>query len=287
MKHKCEVCSLVISTKQSLNIHLKEEHTLDPLVKWSGGKKDEIKNFIDFIPKKFETYIEPFVGGGSLFFHLRPEKAVINDIHPELISFYNCIKNGYSKDIYEFMKANPNEEKTYYKIRSEDDEDESEISKACRFYYLRKTCFRGMMRYNKKGKFNIPFGKYKTINFEALLNTKYTDVLKNTQIFNKDFEYIFENFNSKNNFMFLDPPYDSPFTDYGYCNFDREKHRILADLFKKTSIKCMIILGKTEFILELYKGYIKGSYYKKYRFKIHSNRVGEEIDNEHLIITNY
>ncbi len=265
---------------------------LHPLIKWSGGKKDEIKHFEKYIPKDFDTYLEPFVGGGSVFFHLRPEKAIINDIHPELIAFYKAIKDGNSQKIYDFFEQNPNNPETYYKIREEDclpdgTLEENELYTACRFYYLRKTCFRGMSRYNKKGKFNIPFGKYKNINYSSLLNPEYKDVLSNTEIYKESFEWVFENFNDEKNFMFLDPPYDSPFTDYGYCKFDRENHRVLANYFKTTNIRCMIILGKTDFIMDLYKGYIKGEYSKKYKFKIHSQRVGSEIDNEHLIITNY
>ena len=87
--------------------------------------------------------------------------------------------------------------------------------------------------------------------------------------------------------MFLDPPYDSEFTDYGYCSFGKEEHKKLANFFINTDIRCLMIIGKTPFIEELYKGYIIGEYEKKYRFKIHSNRIGDEINNKHLIIANY
>ena len=87
--------------------------------------------------------------------------------------------------------------------------------------------------------------------------------------------------------MFLDPPYDSEFTDYGYCKFGKEEHKKLADLFKSTSIKCLLVIGKTDFIVSLYKDYIVDEYDKKYRFKLHSGRVGDEINTKHLIIKNY
>ena len=87
--------------------------------------------------------------------------------------------------------------------------------------------------------------------------------------------------------MFLDPPYDSKFTDYGYCSFDKQKQEELAQCFKNTKIKCLMIIGKTPFIENLYQGYIVGEYPKKYRFKLHSNRVGNEINTNHLIIKNY
>lgn len=259
--------------------------SMKPIVKWSGGKKDEIKMFQDHIPV-YDTYIEPFVGGGSLYFHLAPKKAVIADVHDDLIAFYKSIKDGKSSKIYEFMKENPNEETNYYKVRDEM-EIKDELDRAKQFYYLRKTCFRGMLRYNKNGKFNIPYGRYKTCNCEDLNNKGYENLLKNTDIIHGSFTEVFEKYNNEDNFMFLDPPYDSEFTDYGYCKFGKEEHKQLAECFKQTKNKCLMIIGKTDFIVELYKDYIVEEYDKNYKFKIHSKRVGKEIDKKHLVIKNY
>jgi DNA adenine methylase len=259
---------------------------LKPLIKWSGGKSDEIKQFSKYFPTQYTKYIEPFVGGGSVFFHLNPDSAVISDVHTELIDLYRCIGEGQMRKIHKFMEMTPNDEETYYRVRDEMP-IENELDNAQRFYYQRKTCFRGMMRYNRNGKFNIPFGKYKTINYSDLLNREYEDLLKKTVILNKGFEYIFENYNDENHFMFLDPPYDSEFTDYGYCRFGKEEQRKLAELFKATKIKCLMVIGKTDFIEELYRGYIVDEYDKKYRFKLYDNRIGDEINTKHLVIKNY
>lgn len=259
---------------------------LKPIIKWSGGKKDEIKSFIEYIPSDIDTYLEPFIGGGAVYFHVNHNKCVISDVHKELTDFYKSIKKGKSQDIYDFMKESKNEESAYYDIRDNMNVD-TELENAKRFFYLRKTCYRGMMRYNKKGGFNIPFGRYKTYNYEEILNKSYEEILGNTEVFNESFEYIFNNYNDKNNFMFLDPPYDSEFTDYGYCKFGKEEQKKLAECFKNTNIRCLMIIGKTEFISELYKDYIVGEYDKRYRFKLHSGRVGDEINNQHLIIKNY
>jgi DNA adenine methylase len=239
----------------------KQSNHLKPLIKWSGGKSDEIKMFEKYFPGHYNQYIEPFVGGGSVYFYLNPENAVISDVHTELIDLYRSVGQGKSQEIYEFMKNNPNDETTYYKVRDEM-EINSELDNAKRFYYQRKTCFRGMLRYNKNGKFNIPFGRYKTINYDDLTNKEYEFLLSRTEILNKDFEYIFENYNDENNFMFLDPPYDSEFTDYGYCQFGKEEQKKLALLFKNTKIKCLMVIGKTKFIEELYSGYIVEEYEK-------------------------
>jgi len=287
----CNVENVIISNIQETQQlkplkPLKPLKQLKPLVKWSGGKGNEIKQFEKYFPSEYDTYIEPFIGGGSVYFYLAPKKSVISDVHSELVDFYQSISDGKSKEIYDFMVNTPNDEETYYKVR-----DKMTISSildnAKRFYYQRKTCFRGMLRYNKEGKFNIPFGKYKTINYNELLNKDYEDLLKNTEIKNTSFEYIFEKYNDENNFMFLDPPYDSEFTDYGYCKFGKDQQKKLAELFKETKIKCLMVIGKTKFIEELYKDYIVDEYDKKYKFKLYAGRIGSEINTKHLIIKNY
>lgn len=256
-----------------------------PLIKWSGGKRDEIKQFERYIPP-FEQYIEPFVGGGALFFHLHPQKAVIADVHIDLIDLYRSVGNNQSGDIKTFMEQHPNNETEYYKVRDAFTPT-TPLERACKFYYERKTCYRGMLRYNKKGKFNIPFGNYKTVSWNELDNPQYTDLLQRTTILHASFEEIFRDYNDPSNFVFLDPPYDSIFTDYGYCSFGQDHHRRLAECFKTTRNKCMMVIGKTPLIEELYRGYIVAEFDKKYAFKLHSGRIGDEINTKHLIILNY
>lgn len=275
----------VISDVMASSINDTEIH-LSPLIKWSGGKSDEIKKFKSHFPSEYNIYLEPFIGGGSVYFYLNPRNAVITDVHRELIDLYTSIKNGHSNEIYNFMNQNSNLEETYYRVRDQM-EINSPLDNAKRFYYLRKTCFRGMLRYNKDGKFNIPYGKYKKINYSDLNNNAYQELLQRTEVINTGFEHVFQHYNDDNNFMFLDPPYDSEFTDYGYCKFGKEEHRRLATLFKETRIKCLMIIGKTDFIEELYRDYIVDEYEKKYKFKIYAGRVGDEINVKHLIIKNY
>jgi DNA adenine methylase len=279
-KEDDKISNTIITNKSNEIKHLK------PLIKWSGGKSDEIKMFEKYFPKHYTKYIEPFVGGGSVYFYLNPVNAIISDVHSELIDLYKSIGDGKGQEIYDFMKQSPNDENTYYKVRDEMKINDA-LDSAKRFYYQRKTCFRGMLRYNRNGKFNIPFGRYKTINYSDLKNKNYEYLLSKTEILNEGFEYVFETYNDENNFMFLDPPYDSEFTDYGYCQFGKEEQKKLAELFKNTKIKCLMIIGKTNFIEELYKDYIVDEYDKKYRFKLYAGRVGDEINTKHLVIKNY
>jgi DNA adenine methylase len=278
-KTKEELIELVNNITNQ-HIHLK------PLIKWSGGKSDEIKTFEKYFPREYDLYIEPFIGGGSVYFHLSPQRAVINDIHNDLVDLYRSIGSGYAKDIYDFMQANANDETTYYRIRDHM-QVTTPLENAQRFYYQRKTCFRGMLRYNKDGKFNIPFGKYKQINYSDLLNENYHSLLARTEILNQSYQYIFDNYNDENTFMFLDPPYDSEFTDYGYCQFGKADQEKLAQCFKETKNKCLMIIGKTDFIVNLYKDYIVDEYDKAYKFKLYGKRIGDEINTKHLVIKNY
>ncbi|AGE50805.1 adenine-specific methyltransferase [Paramecium bursaria Chlorella virus CVB-1] len=260
---------------------------MKPIVKWSGGKGDEIPQFENHIPDDCSTYVEPFVGGGAVFFHAGNnfEKRVICDVHTELTAMYQTIADGNIDAIYDFMSSHPNDEETYYKVRAWNPTEQIDI--ASRFYYLRKTCFRGMSRYNKSGGFNVPYGRYKTCNYEALKDASYENLLKDTTVMTCSFDDTFAKYDDPSNFIFLDPPYDSTFTDYGYCKFGQEEHIRLADLFKKSKSKCLMVIGGTDFIRGLYDGYIVGEYEKKYRFKILNGRVGDEINTKHLIIKNY
>ena len=163
----------------------------------------------------------------------------------------------------------------------------SNLDVANRFFYLRKTCYRGMIRYNKEGKFNIPFGYYKKIDYSCLLNNKYFKLLQSTKILNQDFKKIFETYDSTENFMFLDPPYDSVFNSYSGSKFKQLEHKTLFNCFKKTKNKCLLTIGKTDFTKELYKDYICSEYTVNYAIKIHSNRIKHNSITKHLLIKNY
>jgi DNA adenine methylase len=140
-----------------------------------------------------------------------------------------------------------------------------------------------MLNYNKNGNCNVGYGYRKNCTFTDLKNEKYVDVLKNTTILNSGFEYVFENYNVQNNFMFLDPPYDCKITDYGYCAFGKEEHKRLAECFKATNIRCLMVIGKTHFIEGLYDGYIVEQNGKTYDF----NTINKNVEGAiHLIIKN-
>lgn len=259
---------------------------MKPIIKWSGGKRKELEILKSWYPTKWKLYVEPFAGGASAFFDLEPKKAILSDTHKELINFYVQLKKGNGQIIHKLMSKYKNNEEDYYFIRDQF-QPKNDIEKAFVFFYLRKTCYRGMLRYNSNGKFNIPFGRYKTYSYDELLNQKYVNIFKNTQILVEDFNFIFERFNNKNNFFFLDPPYDCVFKKYGANQFGRREHEQLANWFKTTKNKCLLVISETDFIKKLYEGYIKTKYKKNYAFKIHSGRVSQNINKNHLVIVNY
>jgi len=270
---------------------------LKPLCKWSGGKRDEIETFSKFYPKNFNRFIEPFVGGGAVFFDLNFDGPnVINDVHPELINFYKQIKLGNAEKIFEILKTFGSGEYDYYKVRGggkklpsdfEIFQPKNDIDEAARFLYLRKSCYRGMLRYNKNGKFNVPWGRYKSLNFNDIIDPEYTNLLSKTEIMEGDYKLVFEKYNQPDDFYFIDQPYDSTFNDYGGDNFTKTDQIELFEKFRNTQSKCLMIVGGSDFIREIYGDYIKFEYPKQYAFKIHSGRVGEEINVNHLVITNY
>lgn len=283
-----------------------------PVLKYRGGKLNEIKYFKKYIPKEFDTYIEPFVGGGAVFFYLEHKKNIINDINNKLMTFYKQLKYDYPRmrkeldylqDVYdknqseyEAQKAvvggdyvvNRNEE-LYYEMRHLFNYPNGKWLEGTVYFFINKTSYSGMIRYNAQGEYNVPFGRYKNFNTK-LIADKHHELLTRTEIYNTDFEKIFK-MAKPEDFMFLDPPYHSAtFHDYGNCiksdenGFDESEHRRLAEAFKKLKCKALMVIGETELISELYKDYIVDEYGKNYSVNIR-NRFKNSA--KHLIITNY
>lgn len=257
---------------------------LKPIIKYSGGKGSEIDTIKPFIPDKINTYIEPFIGGGALYFYLNNDKNIINDINPKLINLYNTIKNNNELIIRE-LKTLENTEECYYEIRKMyNNKIDLKYDEATIYMYINKTCYRGLIRYNQKGEFNVPFGHYKTYHPWDYINEDHINLLKNTEVYNYDFAKIF-NMAGKGDFMFLDPPYMSSFSSYTPDGFTEEDQRRLAECFKKSKANCMMVISDLGIIRELYKDYIVYEYDKTYAVNIGSNF--EPVTAKHLVICNY
>lgn len=367
---------------------------MQPLIKWPGGKSSEIEYIQDIIPT-YDRYVEPFCGGAAVYFHLEPQKAIINDISQNLTDFYRLIKNRdqtfkdsmydlnimwdkikvrakkdvkilidlfklyksekidkdkikanlistahelvsdehnyiIDKDLLEkeikrtlidkFFRTYKNEIKNQQELSLLDLEDnlltgiasgiymavrsrfnqlekmkdisEADYSKKIAyFYFIREFCYGSMFRYNRNGDFNIPYGGkgYNHKDYKKKLDTIFSEhtinLLQNTEIYCGDFEEIFNELN-ENDFMFLDPPYDTDFSDYENKSFDKKDQKRLAKVLEKTKSKFILIIKNTPFIYSLYnKECFKVKSFENHYAYCVKNRNNRKV--EHLIITNY
>ncbi len=366
-----------------------------PLIKWPGGKTREIRYIKHLIPP-YERYIEPFFGGGAMFFYLRPQKAVINDISKDLTDLYSLIKeqdldfkrylNAYCAlfsgllsacdehygdiaSVYRQMKERPetigepagllpiieqivhaldrcamedivldtdaykeqlctntldkmrrtikNEQKepfsdgdlkenlitglasgTYMYFRDiyndillgRDTRADKSYSSA-NFYFIREYCYGSMFRYNRKGEFNIPYGgmsynrKDLRAKVDGIFSPSTAELFAGTDIYCMDFEDLFSSIGlTENDFMFLDPPYDTDFSDYEGRAFTQKDQQRLAEALKKTKARFILIIKNTDLIYPLYKDDLHILCFDKtYSYNVRSRNQRKA---EHLIVTN-
>ena len=271
-----------------------------PFVKWAGGKRQILDKLKKLVPEDFNTYYEPFVGGGALLFDLAPENAVINDSNEELINVFNvlCNEKKYSKMCRYLNKfERKHDEEFYYEIRNIDRNKKkfnklNDSKRAARTIYLNKSCFNGLYRVNSKGEFNVPFGKKTKVNTydgENLLNVHSYLTLNNISILCTDFEDAVSTA-KEGDFVYFDPPYDSDtstFNSYTEDGFSKDEQRRLAKVFKELDekgVKVMLSNHNTTLIKELYKDY--NFYVIEAKRSINSN--GKKRGKvEEVIITNY
>ena len=366
------------------------------LIKWPGGKAREIKHIEGMIPS-FDRYVEPFFGGGAMFFFLKPKNALINDISNNLMDFYELAKRqdeefkGYLltyhklmtnlveccdekydaiKMVYVAMKKSyigedaaknmvseivkdvlawaydceigkvvldageleghvvravinklkrtiKNETKSQYtsedlkenlitgftsglymyfrdiynKLTLGKLENQTKAYRIANFYFIREYCYGSMFRYNKYGEFNIPYGgmSYNRKDFkgkiEEIFSKNVFEILRNTSIHKKDFADFIEIAElTEKDFMFLDPPYDTEFSDYEGLEFSKADQKRLSEVLEKTKARFILIIKNTEYIHSLYNGKFKIlEFDKQYTYNVRSRN---DRNTEHLIITN-
>jgi len=301
-----------------------------PFFKWSGGKRKEFHHVEELAPKQYDTFYEPFLGGGAVWLGLAPNKSVVGDFFDEVIMFYKTIGkhgDGFVKDVNNFSdtykkkitdnvddkykklidaklleQESPEREsqlkilrkaareqfgeagKLYYHWR--DGNHTSEYDLAKRFYILRCLSYGGMLRFNSQGKFNVPYGYYKT--FKKLEWSEDLQVLfDNTTFHNQTWQKTVST-STKNDFVFLDPPYTRQFKEYSADNvFGNKEHVELFEWFKSKQSKAMIILNKDEFTEGLYKNFIVKEYPFKYSVKYRDRLSGEDASTYHFVAINY
>ena len=271
-----------------------------PFVKWAGGKRQILDKLKKFVPEEFDTYYEPFIGGGALFFELAPKKAIINDSNKELMNVYKvlCDHDKYTKmcKVLNEYEANHSEE-FYYEIRNKDRNKTtfnrlSDYTRAARTIYLNKACFNGLYRVNSKNEFNVPFGKKTKVNtYEGsnLITVSNYLTMNDIKLLSTDFEEAVSSA-EKGDFVYFDPPYDSDtstFNSYTENGFDKEEQKRLAEVFKKLDEKGIYVMlsnHNTSLINELYKDYNIHIIEAKRNINANGKKRGKV---EEVIITNY
>ncbi len=246
-----------------------------PFVKWAGGKTQLLSQFEPFFPASFGRYIEPFVGGGAVFFYLfstgrlADKERVLIDSLEELINCYRAIQSRAGELIAELQRHEPHkhDKEYFYQVRAWDRvpgyAQRDEIERAARFLFLNRTCYNGLYRVNSRGEFNVPFGRHSNPTVCAADNLRAVSrALQGVVLLTGDFTRCLETA-AAGDFVYLDPPYDplsgtAHFTSYTSDGFGREDQRRLADLFReldRRGCKVMLSNSSTRFIRELYGGF--------------------------------
>lgn len=270
--------------------------TLKPFLKWVGGKRQLINQITTHLPKTFNNYYEPFIGGGALLFHLLPRQATISDINHELINVYQCVKKDYIAvvNLLKCFEYNFN----FFSVIREWDKDKDYINKyspeerAARFIYINKCGFNGLWRVNKNGECNVSFGRYSNPDFICEQTLKEcSEYLQNITIYQGDFETTIQDA-GMNDFIYLDPPYDpisdtSNFVGYsqnGFTKDDQIRLKTKVDQLTRKGVKIMVSNNFTPFISDLYKDYNQHTLFATRNVNSNSEKRGVVPE---ILITNY
>lgn len=261
-----------------------------PFLKWAGSKKWIIPHIKKFIPQSFNKYYEPFLGSGALFFALKPKQAQLSDISENLINTYITLREQ-PDEIIKRLKSMPYKKKYYYWVRDEY-KPTSDAGKAARIIYLNRTCWNGLYRENRAGKFNVPIGRFENPRICDEDNLRAVAVaLKNVNLRGCDFEEAVTKA-KENDFIFFDPPYITGHRNNGFHSYNEKLFKWgdqerLADLAKKLAReKCYVLItnASNEAIEKLYAGF---EIMPMSRFSVIAADVLNRGMVSELIITNY
>lgn len=238
----------------NLSIHAK------PILKWAGGKSQMLKYILPLIPNYSGRYIEPFLGGGAVYFALNPDNAIISDSNPELINMYRQVADNV-ESVITYLNKYKNDKELFYAVREQVWENLPKAEAAARMIFLNKTCFNGLYRVNKKGMFNTPFGNYKNpviCDEDRLRNA--SKILSKATLVCGDYLDVLKSYAKSGDFVFLDPPY-VPVGKYGdfkrYTKeqfYDHNQIELADEVKRLVNLGCYVILTNSNHPLcrELY-----------------------------------
>jgi DNA adenine methylase len=254
-----------------LDRRLAPETGAAPIIKWAGGKSRLLGQLLPMLPKGAELmrHVEPFIGGGAMFFARAPERALLCDVNPALINVYESVRDHVEEVIAELQQLaaahDDDDSKAYYRVRERYNRSRSlsTTQRAAAFVYLNKTCFNGLHRVNRRGEFNVPAGRYKNPRIlDEQLMRRASRALKHAELRLGGFEHLLSSARP-GDFIYFDPPYEpvsttASFTAYAQDGFGREDQMRLRDVFAaldKRGCKLMLSNSDVPFIRDLYKSF--------------------------------
>lgn len=271
-----------------------------PFLKWAGGKSQLIQQYVDFFPKDFQSYYEPFVGGGAVFFHLQPQRAFLVDINIELVNVYRCVRDQVEELITQLEHhQNSHSPEHFYAVRSQITTSDDwyyqghNIARAARLIYLNKTCFNGLYRENSKGHFNVPIGSYKKpLIYDPETLRAASTALQPAQITEGYFDVVLEFAKTSEDFVYFDPPYypissTSKFTAYNRYSFSEADQVRLREVFAQLSdrgVKVMLSNSDCAFIRDLYKDFKIHTIYASRNINCNAEKRGKITE---VLVTSY
>jgi len=257
-----------------------------PILKWAGGKQQLLPQLLSRVPGKFNKYIEPFIGGGALFFALKPGNAIISDSNPDLIHVYQTVAT-HPDELIRLLDSFKTDKNSFYEIRSQETSSLSPIERAARMIYLNRTCFNGLFRVNKNGQFNVPYGEYKNPKVcfpsELLAASK---LLGHSTILYSDYKDVLAQYAQPGDFIYMDPPYlpvskYSDFKRYTKEQFYEEDHvELAAEVNRLHELGCHVLLTNSNhpLVYDLYEGFnIEVFKTQRKISKDTKNRTGEDV----------
>lgn len=232
-----------------------------PIVKWAGGKKQLLATLTSRLPRHMERYFEPFSGGAALFFSLQPREAMLLDTNPELVDAYLAVRDELDA-LIELLQRYRYDKERYYEVRAQSPEGLTRVERAARFLYLNRTCFNGLYRVNRKGQFNVPFGRYQNPRIcDVPRLTAAHRALQQADVRQSDFTLVLE-YAKRGDFLYFDPPYlprnQTSFTSYTAADFSVADHERLAETVRELDRRgCLVMVSNSDnpLVNGLYKGF--------------------------------
>lgn len=260
-----------------------------PFIKWAGGKQALVHSLVSHFPRSFSKFYEPFLGGGSVLLASSPKQAVVGDSNEWLVDTYQAIRDDWQQ-VANLLDTYPNTRDDFLRIRGVDPTSLDLFSRAAQFIYLNKTCFRGLFRVNRKGRFNVPYGEYQRPYYDPVNLEKAASVLRHVEFRKGDFELALYDISSSD-FAYIDPPYYklggySDFNRYTQSQFHENDHIRLAALCRELDargVQWAVSNSDTQFVRTLFSGF----HITEIKNRREINLRSQERDIVELLVTNF